>query len=265
MNILIDADLELLYRPCFHCEPMMYYIDGQTFNYKKDAVLYCKNNEIDPSEITKEKDYFSLKYTLKTVDEYYEKIVDDVSNKYGLTAFDGVHTQCFITTGDNFRYEVDDTYKAHRFDTPKPKWYNEVKAYIIDKYNADESDGLEADDRIGIEAGKLRANKEEYIVVSQDKDLDQIQGLHYNTRRGEFYEMTEDEGIRYLWQQMLTGDRADNIKGIYGIGDKKALKLIQDISTDKLDTFVKKVYTEHNILDRFDSNLILLTMIQEEK
>ena len=124
---------------------------------------------------------------------------------------------------------------------------------------------MEADDLIGIRAGELRKQGEDYIVISGDKDLDQIPGLHYNARHKKFYEVTDDEGIRYIWQQMLTGDAADNVKGIKGIGDKTALKMMLDVKTEDLQELVTRSYKDADIHGRFDSNLICLTILQESK
>ena len=38
--------------------------------------------------------------------------------------------------------------------------------------------------------------------------------------------MTEEESCEFFWGQVLTGDKADNILGIPGIGPKKAEKIL---------------------------------------
>ena len=49
-----------------------------------------------------------------------------------------------------------------------------------------------------------------------------IPGDHYNWRKGKYYTISEVEGKRNFWKQMLTGDAVDNILGLYGVGPKSA-------------------------------------------
>ena len=258
MKVLIDSDLEVLYRAGFASEPTVYYVQGQSFSYKKEAMKYCKEREIDPEEITKEKEYFSLKYAQNVLDGFVEELVQEVKDEYGEQDYSFIH---YLTGKTNFRKEVDSEYKAHRSE--KPDLLEELKAYIHVKYNGIIEEGYEADDLIGIESQSCRDAKIDFLIVSQDKDLDQLAGLHYNRRRKVFYEVLEDEGIRYLWQQMLTGDRADNVYGIYGVGDKTALKMMDGIPTDELPDLIKQEYEKNGITEKFDKNLTSLTILQQ--
>jgi hypothetical protein len=261
MKILIDSDLEVVYKVGHRCEPVMYYVEGEPIQYKKDAVAYCIKNEIDPSVITKEKSYFSLEYTLQAVDEILEELFDIIEQRHQYEN----QVEHFLTGKENFRKDADPEYKANRKDKEKPRYFNEVREHLFKEYDAKQVEGLEADDLIGIRAGELRKEEEDYIIISGDKDLDQIPGLHYNSRHKKFYEVTADEGERYIWQQMLTGDRADNVKGIDKVGDKTALKWMEGVKTEHLKGFVKSEYLVRGIIDRFESNLICLTILQEER
>ena len=64
---------------------------------------------------------------------------------------------------------------------------------------------------------------------------------HFNFVKGEWSKVNEFEGIKFFYTQILTGDAADNIKGLHGIGPKKADKLLKDVTTeeDMWDTVIK--------------------------
>ena len=83
--------------------------------------------------------------------------------------------------------------------------------------------GSKADDAIAIEATKFG---DDSIIVSLDKDFDQVQGWHYNFVKKDKYYITADEGLYNFYCQFLVGDRIDNIIGVKGIGPKKAEKLL---------------------------------------
>ena len=66
------------------------------------------------------------------------------------------------------------------------------------------------------------------IIVSQDKDLSQIPGLHLNPRKLDegIVEIAAKQGDRTFWFQELTGDVPDNYSGCPKIGPGKATKLL---------------------------------------
>ena len=86
----------------------------------------------------------------------------------------------------NWRKDVLPTYKAHRKKTRKPLLFHTLKQYVRDTYNHYEYPNLEADDVCGMLMGKrLWQTKFDKILVTTDKDLKQIKGLHYNPGRPE--------------------------------------------------------------------------------
>lgn len=139
--------------------------------------------------------------------------------------------KAYLTGSGNFRYMVATTapYKGNRKDTARPKHYEALRAYL-QRLGAEVIEGQEADDAIAIEASKEPGTS---WIVSIDKDFDQVPGWHYNFVRKEKYYVSEEEGIRSFYTQILTGDRVDNIIGIKGIGPVKAEKILADCKTER--------------------------------
>jgi 5'-3' exonuclease len=148
------------------------------------------------------------------------------------------------TTGPgNFRYEVAKTvpYKGNRKDMKRPRYLDELKEHLR-KLGAIETKGIEADDAVAI---CNAASPGKFIVVHVDKDLNQLQGLHYNPNKCELYEVTEFEAAYNFWIQVLTGDRVDNIPGLAGIGPKKAEKILKDCKTaEEMEQAAWKAYQD---------------------
>jgi hypothetical protein len=94
-------------------------------------------------------------------------------------------------------------------------------------------------------------------MVSLDKDIDQVAGWHYNFVKKTGYYVTEAEGLFKLYHQILTGDTADNIIGIKGVGPVKANKILED-SADEYDMYCRCVEAYDGNEDRVIENARLL-------
>jgi hypothetical protein len=135
--------------------------------------------------------------------------------------------QGYLTGKGNFRNEiaVTEPYKGNR-KAPKPKHYQALRDYMQNHWQFEMIEGQEADDAIGIAAYTL--DPDEYCICSIDKDLDMLRGKHYNFVKDFFYHVDEEEAIFNFYKQILTGDRVDNIKGLKGIGDVKAKRILEE-------------------------------------
>lgn len=129
----------------------------------------------------------------------------------------------FITGKTNFRFEtaVTHPYKGNRKQLEKPAHYEALREKLI-SLGATVSENQEADDDVGIASTQY-----EGWIVHVDKDLDQLPGWHYNPVKREEYFVTPEQGLRSFYTQLLTGDRVDNIAGLYGIGPVKAAKILK--------------------------------------
>ena len=172
----------------------------------------------------------------------FEKISFDILNEIE-EHFHVEKTLYFFTKcKNNFRKEIDPQYKANR---KKPnRWISELRDYLIEYWNNSFAhDEYEADDLIFYNAQLLSVN--DYIVCSIDKDLKQIEGLHFDYYQLKRYDENGEEfkvrkGFKYmekidcenlLCELFLVGDTCDNIKGVKGIGKAKATKIIESKST----------------------------------
>jgi len=137
----------------------------------------------------------------------------------------------FLTGSNNFRKEVATTavYKGNR-TAPKPKHLPALRKHMIEEWAAVVAEGQEADDAIAIEGTKYG---DSCIMVSLDKDFNQIPGWHYNFVKKKHYYVDKAEGDRFFYTQILTGDSADNIIGLHMVGPVKAAKILKDKTTER--------------------------------
>lgn len=153
--------------------------------------------------------------------------------------------RAWLTGKSNFRYSlaVTQPYKGNRKDFVRPEHYLALREHLQTRHGAVMSVDEEADDSVA--TASMQGN---YWIVHVDKDLDQLEGWHYNPVKDEQYYVSEFEGLRNFYTQMLTGDRTDNIPGIDGIGPKKAEKALKDC-TNELELYeaVWKMYQNHNL------------------
>lgn len=185
-----------------------------------------------PTEAVIDADFlvYSVAFSCKDVEEQWAKnrltewLTDMVYIRLKCTDY-----KAFITGKSNFRYSLAKTvpYKGNRKDVEKPEHYEALRKHLT-RLEAVTTEGEEADDAVGIEV-----NGKNVWIVHVDKDLDQLPGWHYNPVKDLEYFITEEEGLKSFYLQMLTGDRIDNIQGLKGIGPVKAARLLKGLTTGK--------------------------------
>ena len=165
------------------------------------------------------------------------KAIKMIEPDYLVVAFDkGKHT---------FRHDLAADYKAGRKETPEElKGQFALVREMLDAYHIPflEYDDIEADDIIGSLAKKF--NKIETCVLSSDRDMLQLIDKTtsiYMMKKGmsDIAKMDEkalmDEWTLKPYQIIdykgLAGDSSDNIKGVEGVGDKTAIKLLNEYDT----------------------------------
>lgn len=144
---------------------------------------------------------------------------------------DAVPYQLYLTGKGNFRNDLATIkpYKGTR-TAEKPSHFYLLRDYMISEWDAVVVEGQEADDAIAIEA---TAQGNDSVIASIDKDFLQVPCRHYNFVKDEWMEVGEWDGMNFLYKQMLTGDRVDNIQGCVGIGEVKATAALEWCETEE--------------------------------
>ncbi|PHV71450.1 DNA polymerase I [Sporanaerobium hydrogeniformans] len=152
----------------------------------------------------------------------------------------------FDVSAPTFRHEFSAEYKGNRKGMPQelrpqiPLIKQVLEAMSIHML---EKPGFEADDVLGTLAKSAEKEGMEVVVVSGDRDLFQITSDHIQIKIPRTKKTgTEIESffakdveatygvtpIQFIDVKGLMGDTSDNIKGVPGIGEKTAIKLIQE-------------------------------------
>ena len=192
------------------------------------------------------------------------KIIEDLRPDYIAVASDSKEK--------TFRHDKFESYKANRAEIPDDlipqiNLINEfigtlnIPLYIVDKY--------EADDIIGTAAKEAEKAGLNTIIVSPDKDLnqlitDKVKIIKPGKSADELQiidskKMLDDFGftpklmIDYL---ALVGDSSDNIPGVAGIGPKTAIPLIQKFGT------IENIYKN---IDQIDKKGIVKKLLENKQ
>jgi hypothetical protein len=116
----------------------------------------------------------------------------------------------------NFRHAIAKSkgYKSSRKDKEIPKYFNDIKKYLIEEYGFRKLTKIETDDALVILQKHFREIEDHVsIICTKDKDLKQVAGWNYNWQTNEMVNITEEQGWRLLCKQVLTGDSGDDIVG----------------------------------------------------
>ncbi len=155
----------------------------------------------------------------------------------------------FDKAAPTFRHEMFDEYKANRPKTPDDllnqfgRVRQLVAAFHIPIF---ELDGFEADDVLGTLSCQASQQGIDSVIVTGDADTMQLVSAQikvlYPRPKGTFSDtilyddaqVVERYGVKPCYiadLKALVGDTSDNIPGVRGIGDKTAVKLIQQFGS----------------------------------
>ena len=179
-----------------------------------------------------------------------ERTLDDIINEFNIHFTNIlINSGCIyyvaLLTGGSYRYSLYPEYKANRKKLEKPKYLKELTNYCIDNWNFIKIEGFEADDLVNVANNYFKTQKISTVLVHTDKDLNQIEGSHFNYKTNDFYEVDDSEASYSLWTQVIVGDSTDNIKGLKGKGIAFAYKLLLNLDDNaSMRTVVLDAYTD---------------------
>lgn len=189
VKLLIDGDL-IAYRTCMSKETAVDWGDGLW-------TLHCFEDEVKAGIIG-----------------YLDALAESIPNTKPII---------YLSSSENFRKEIDTTYKSNRANTRKPICLKAIREWLIFEHNAVVVKGLEADDLIGIEGSNPRHRA---VVVSDDKDMRSIPCMLWNSKDKIVEVIDRDQADLFHMTQTLTGDTADGYSGCPSVGPKTAEKIL---------------------------------------
>lgn len=153
---------------------------------------------------------------------------------------------CFDVSRETFRQKKYKEYKSQRSAMPDElKQQMALIKEVVSAYNIaiSELEGYEADDLLASFAQKAREKSFDVFIISSDKDILQLVDEKIKVfdprkdKKGMLYTIGQVKSAYGLEpQQMpdffaLTGDAADNIPGVKGVGEKTARTLLEEFGS----------------------------------
>lgn len=225
-------------------------IDGDILVYRLGFAAQARDHGVEP-----------IQHAIHLV----KKCIKEMTHR-----FETENIKIYLTSGDrsNFRFAIATTlpYKGNRDKNINPKapdkpyHYDNLRRYILYKYNTTMVTGIEADDAMGIAQMYNIDNPDlQTIICSIDKDMDMIPGLHYNFVTDELYSCDDPgelmlssskrklrgTGYKWFYAQMLLGDSSDNIPGIPMFGPVKTYDALKDMNDEEsMWKAVERIYLD---------------------
>ncbi len=160
-----------------------------------------------------------------------------------VNATNAANTYVFVKGKNNFRHNIAIDYKATRVNALEPEMKERIdKLYEYCHEMYVPSDMAEADDYCSIYHNQAIEGGHTSVVAHVDKDLNMIPGMHYNYVKKQHYFVSASEAHTFLMAQLMTGDAADNIQGLRGIGPQKSKKYLEGLSNEDMLEKVLEVW-----------------------
>tara|TARA_R100000935_G_scaffold14268_1_gene28596 strand:+ start:218 stop:931 length:714 start_codon:yes stop_codon:yes gene_type:complete len=203
-----------------------------------DSLIFasCYRKRDTPED---EKYYTDISDSRNKFDEQYMAIVNDLEEKYTI---DKVIT--FNGSKGNFRKLLSKKYKANRKKQELPPLLHPMHNYVKQQYDSIFGYGVETDDMVARYWFNLtqQFGRDDVCIVSIDKDYRQFPALIYNYhyKHKEILDISEEQAMYNFYEQMVTGDTADNVNYFKGKGKRYAEKYFVDCETKY--QYTRKLY-----------------------
>lgn len=202
---------------------------------------------------------YSISMLNETINFYLDR---DIFNNFEAKSY----IFCFSAPSKQvFRNHIaqESEYKGNRGKSEDKTFYDQkyedmayVYEYINSRYQALLVKDLEADDLLSM------LQNEHTFIYSNDKDLKQVPGFHFDLQRRVLYYVSEEEGMQMLLKQCLTGDTTDSIPGLKGIGPVKAEKICGDQEPNQMFLSVINEYiSKHGLLHGIDTFVEMWSLV----
>jgi hypothetical protein len=199
--------------------------------------------------------------------------LDHQMKMVGATSYIAHLTPSASNKGNRGALALTKEYQGNRKDVAKPEHLQAIRAYIGEALPSKVNLDCEADDSMAMAnyAAIERGERHLSVIVSRDKDLRMVPGLHWCYDEEAVIDVDDPFGsiwidrskksakllgwgTSFFWAQVLMGDTADNIAGLphmtvddkdKNVGPIAAFKLLEDCKTD-LECFelIKKLFKE---------------------
>ena len=205
-----------------------------------DSIPYALIHQLSFKDIDGELQMPSFEKIQHTLDDYTLQLYQEVG---------ATHVAGYFGKGKCFRYDVAKTkpYKGNRPEKTEfhKKWSQYMTEYMVQTRDFEYVNGIEADDAVSILATECRKLGINFIICSNDKDVDTVWGNHYSMNKRQFYFISEEQASLLLHTQYITGDTTDNIPGLPGKGKVYANKLLDKKPIDKHMSSVIWAYKQY--------------------
>ena len=161
-----------------------------------------------------------------------------------------------VVSGHSWKKDIYPSYKRTR---KRDEFLGIYRSSIIENYKGITIvDQLEADEVIVMIADWLRATNEDFIVFSDDKDLRYYVENYCKINILEEPVLQDPQALVYnQLEQMLVGDKEDNIQGVDKVGEKTAPKLLKQYGYSLAGAV--KIFKDKGIeIDRTLRDLLLI-------
>lgn len=167
-------------------------------------------------------------------------------------------------SGHTYKKDIYPSYKANR---KRDELLGEYRDFIKLYYEGQliKSPVLEADDLIVMDYEHFTQEGFNVVVFSDDKDLRYYCKTYCKINLNE--EIVEQKiSDMYINRivQFVAGDNEDNVKGIFGLGEKKALKELERLGGINIRNVIRLYKEKEILIDECLKNIILISPLYEK-